>query len=376
MESLTLVGSPSPSLPRLRRAMVLADATNMARELVNLPGSELSPPELARRARALARTTGLRVEVLGETELRRRGYGAILAVAAGSAHPAQLVVLRYRPAGHRRAASVLGIAGKGITFDSGGISIKPATDLQYMRGDMGGGAAVLAAMGAIAALKPSVEVIGVIAAAENMLSGAAMRPGDVVRTGAGKTIEVVNTDAEGRLALSDAIHHLTTLGATHIVDIATLTGAQRVALGPVAAAAVSSDQAMADLVLTAAAAAGERIWQMPAYPEYQAMLDSRIADLNNSPGRDAGLITAALLLREFTGGLPWVHLDIAAPSWNRVSGVVEIPKGPTGFGVRTLASLAELMAELPAARRGPKAKPDKFSRNIGTAHAGSRKRSN
>ena len=264
-----------------------------------------------------------------------------LAVASGSAQPPRLAVLRYRPAGAaRRGRRRLALVGKGITFDTGGVSIKPAADMHYMKGDMGGAAAVLGAMTAIGRLKPAVEVVGILCLAENMVSGSAMRPGDVVRSGSGTTIEVLDTDAEGRLVLADGIHHAVSLGATDIIDIATLTGGQRIALGPVAAAVQSDQPELLGELLAAAEAAGERVWQLPGFPEYETMLESPIADLNNSAGSNASAITAGLFLRRFAGGRPWLHMDIAATSWNRVPSVKEIPSGPTGFGVRTLARLA------------------------------------
>jgi leucyl aminopeptidase len=341
-KSLTLAGFPDIDKRGLDEAVILAEATNMARDLVNRPGSELYPDAFAAEARRAAARYGIDFDVLGEAQLRKLGYGAILAVGAGSARPPRLVVLRHAP---RRAPTTrLALVGKGITFDTGGISIKPAGDLQYMRGDMGGGAAVLGAMVAIARLKLDVDVIGILCCAENMVSGTAMRPGDVVRSGAGKTIEVVNTDAEGRMVLADGIHHAVKLGATHIVDIATLTGGQRVALGPVAGMLMGNDPGLSGSVLAAASLAGERLWEMPSFPEYETQLESKIADLNNAPGRDAAAITAGLFLREFAGDRAWAHLDIAAPSWNRVASVGQIPRGPSGFGVRTLTRLAQSVA--------------------------------
>ena len=367
-KSLILAGFPEIEKRRLDEAVVLAEATNIARDLVNRPGSELYPESFAAEARILASRHGLAFEALGEAQLKRLGYGAILAVGAGSARPPRLVVLHHQPRRHRMR---LALVGKGVTFDSGGISIKPAGDLQYMRGDMGGGAAVLGAMVAIARLKLDVDVIGILCCAENMVSGTAMRPGDVVRSGSGMTIEVVNTDAEGRIVLADGIHHAVKLGATHIVDIATLTGGQRVALGPVAGMLQGNDAGFNGRVLAAAAAAGERLWEMPTFPEYETQLVSTIADLNNAPGRDASAITAGLFLREFAGDRTWVHLDIAAPSWNRVGAVGEIPKGPSGFGVRTLARLAQSVAAGAASTSArartakpaaPRAKSDKTGR--------------
>ncbi|HXO67086.1 MAG TPA: M17 family peptidase N-terminal domain-containing protein [Candidatus Dormibacteraeota bacterium] len=358
-KSLTLAGFPDLDQRRLDAAQVLAEATNLARDLVNRPGSDLTPLTFAAEARTLARRYGFDYEVLGAPELKRRGYAALLAAGAGSAIPPRMVILRHAPQGPGRPR--LALVGKGVTFDSGGISIKPAADMRFMRGDMGGAAAVLGAMTAIARLKLDADVIGILCCAENMLSGTSMRPGDVVGSGAGKTIEVVSTDAEGRMALADGIHHAVKLGATHVLDIATLTGGQRIALGPVAAMVQGSDPGFTARLVKAAAAAGERVWEMPTFPEYETQLDSTIADLNNSPGADASAITAGLFLREFSAGLPWVHVDMAAPSWNRVAGVKQIPGGPAGFGVRTLAHLAMGMA--PATKgTAPRAKSDKTGR--------------
>jgi leucyl aminopeptidase len=342
IKTLSLIGFPSIEKVDLDRAVILGEATNLARELVNRPGSELTPDAFAAEAKALAARHGLDYQALGRAELRRLGYGAILAVASGSVKPPRLVVLRHRA--RREGGTRLALVGKGITFDTGGISIKPAAEMQYMRGDMGGAAAVLGAMVAIARLKLDIDVTGILCCAENMASGTAMRPGDVVTSGAGKTIEVVNTDAEGRMVLADGVHHAVKTGATHVVDIATLTGAQRIALGPVAGLIVGSDPAFTSRVVQAAAQAGERVWEMPTFVEYETQLESTIADLNNSPGREGGAITAGLFVREFAAGLPWVHIDMAAPSWNRVAAVREVPRGPAGFGVGTLAHLAASLA--------------------------------
>lgn len=353
IERLTLVGFGRLDRRRLDVAVVLGEATVRARELVNTPASELSPAAFAAEAKRAA-APGLRVEVLEERDLRKLGYGAILAVGAGSATPPRMVVMRYSPPGRTAAGRrrrLLALVGKGITFDTGGISIKPAADMQYMKGDMGGAAAVMCAMTAIARLRPAVDVVGILCLAENMVSARSMRPGDVVRSGNGLTIDVVNTDAEGRLVLADGVHHAVKLGATEIVDIATLTGGQRIALGPVAAAVQSDDENLAAGVFAAAEAAGERVWALPSFHEYESLLDSPIADLTNSPGPAGSAITAGLFIRRFAAGRPWLHMDIAAPSWNRVAGLREMPSGPTGFGVRTLARLALA-----------RAKSDKFGR--------------
>ncbi|MFN2464875.1 MAG: leucyl aminopeptidase [Candidatus Dormibacteria bacterium] len=353
--SITLAGFPRVAPAVLERSEILGEETLSARGLVNQPAVELYPDAFAAIARKQARAVGLQVEVLDDRELKRLRYGAILAVGMSSSRPPRMVVLRNGPASGRRARRpLLALVGKGVTFDSGGISIKPAADMGYMKGDMGGAAAVLGAMSAIARLKVDADVIGVLCLAENMVSSTAMRPGDVVRSGSGKTIEVTNTDAEGRMVMGDGMHHALKLGATHVLDIATLTGGQRVALGQVAAHVQGSDREFTDRLVAAAAAAGERVWEMPCFPEYRSAIDSPIADLVNSTVRDGMAITSGLFMREFAGGKPWIHVDMAAPSWNRVGAFKEMPKGPMGFGVRTLVNLAERMA-------GP-ANPDKFSR--------------
>jgi leucyl aminopeptidase len=342
---LTLIGFSRLDRPRMEAAAVVAEATNLARGLVNSPPSALTPEAFAAKARRSGAAAGLKVEVLGPAELKGRGYGAILAVGGGSVAPPRMVTLTYTPSRAARSPGgrLLALVGKGITFDSGGISIKPANDLHFMKGDMGGAAAVLGAMTAIGRLKPPVPVVGILCLAENMVSDRAMRPGDVVRSGAGITIEVTNTDAEGRMVLADGIHHAVGLGATDIVDIATLTGGQRVALGPVAAAIMSDAPGLESEVTAAAAAAGERVWPLPTFAEYEGMLESPIADLNNSPGPNASAITAGLFLKRFAAGTRWLHIDMAAPSWNRVPGLSEVPSGPSGFGVRLLTRLALTM---------------------------------
>ncbi|HEY8739653.1 MAG TPA: leucyl aminopeptidase [Candidatus Dormibacteraeota bacterium] len=343
--SVTLAGFPRVAAAALERSVVLAEETFEARGLVNLPALELYPEAFAAIARKRGRAAGLRVEVLDQHELKRRRYGALLAVGMSSSRPPRLVVLRH--GGTRRgtaARPLLALVGKGVTFDTGGISIKPAAEMGYMKGDMGGAAAVLGALTAIARLGLDVDVVGVLCLAENMVSSTAMRPGDVVTSASGKTIEVTNTDAEGRMVMADGMHHAVKLGATHVLDIATLTGGQRIALGPVAAHVQGSDRGFTDRLARAADAAGERIWEMPCFPEYRSIIDSPIADLMNSTARDGMAITSGLFMREFAAGLPWIHVDMAAPSWNRVSAIREMPKGPSGFGVRILTNLAELMA--------------------------------
>jgi leucyl aminopeptidase len=357
VETLVLVAFPRVAGSVLERAVVLGEETFFARGLVNQPASELHPAAFADIARRHARAAGLAVEVVDHRALERMGYGAILAVGMGSGRPPKLVVIRHRgtaagSAAGRRKGPLLALVGKGITFDTGGISIKPAADMGYMKGDMGGAAAVLGAMAAIARLKLDLNAVGILCMAENMVSATSMRPGDVVRSGSGKTIEVVNTDAEGRMVMADGIHHAVKLGATHVLDIATLTGGQRVALGPVAAHVQGSDEAFTGLLLEASRDSGERAWLMPSFPEYRGLIDSPIADISNSGPRDGMAISAGLFVREFAAGLPWLHVDMAAPSWNRVGAIKEMPRGPAGYGVRLLTTLAERFAT----------KSDRFSR--------------
>jgi leucyl aminopeptidase len=264
--------------------------------------------------------------------------GLLLGVARGSAEPPRLVVLRHEP----KAAVpgvVLGLVGKGITFDTGGISIKPAENMDRMKDDMSGGAAVICAMAAIAKLEAPVRCIGVVPMTENMPGGRALKPGDVLRSAAGKTVEILNTDAEGRLILADAVWYARQLGATHLVDIATLTGACVVALGKTTSGLFGAPDAWVEQVRRASERAGDRSWPMPVFDDYRELLKSEIADLTNSGGRAAGAITGALFIREFAGDLPWVHIDIAGTAWAEEAKPYQ-PKGATGVGVRTLAELA------------------------------------
>jgi leucyl aminopeptidase len=330
----------------VRVGSVMAEATNLARSLANEPGNTMTPTELARRAGEMGRNEGLRVDTLGEEQMKELGMGALLAVSRGSAEPATLTVLTYTPPAEVRAANeMIALVGKGITFDSGGISIKPALNMEEMKYDMGGGAAVIGAMLVIARLKPPIQVIGVIPASENLPSGRAVKPGDVIRSLSGRTIEVVNTDAEGRLILADAITYAIRLGATHIVDVATLTGACVIALGDVRAAVVGSDQSLIDQLLAAGDQSGERLWQLPLDGEYSNLIKSDIADVKNVGDRTAGAITAGAFLKQFVGGLPWAHLDIAGTAWLEHAKPY-MAKGATGFGVRLMANFVMNRAKL------------------------------
>jgi leucyl aminopeptidase len=327
----------------VRRGRLLAEATNSARDLVNEPGNALTPTELARRAKQIARRGRIRCQVLGPAELRRLGARALLGVARGSQEPPCLIVLEYRRG--RRGGPHLGLVGKGITFDSGGISIKPAENMEAMKGDMAGAAAVIAATAAIAGLQLPIHVTAVVPATENLPSGTALKPGDILRAMSGKTIEVINTDAEGRLVLADALHYARSRKATHLVDVATLTGACVVALGTVNSGAFTNNQLLLDKVVASGKAAGEKIWPLPMDPEYDELIKSDVAEIKNTGGRKGGAITGAKFLQHFVGDTPWVHLDIAGTSESDKDKGYQ-PKGATGVMVRTLANLAvELLSD-------------------------------
>jgi leucyl aminopeptidase len=321
-----------------RRGRIIGEHCNTARMLDNEPGNALTPPVFAERLSQIARSGGLPVDILDHKELERLGMGLLLGVGRGSAEPPRLVAIRYEPAG-APASPVLGLIGKGITFDTGGISIKPAADMDRMKDDMAGGAAVACAMRALAELKTPTRVVGVIPIAENMPGGRAIRPGDVLTSASGKTVEVLNTDAEGRLILGDALWYAQKCGATHLIDIATLTGAISIALGRITTGLFGTPPSFVEHVRRTAERAGDRCWPLPLYDEYKDQLRSEIADMINTGGRLGGAITAALFLKEFTGGLPWIHLDIAGTAWSEETKPF-MPKGPTGVGVRTLIEVA------------------------------------
>lgn len=324
---------------------ILAKATNFARNLVNEPASVLTPTEMAKRAEDMASRYGLDITVLDEKQMKELGMGAILGVAQGSDEPARLIVLRYVPQEEKGVAGELvALVGKGITFDSGGISLKTPEGMERMKYDMAGGAAVLGAMRAIAQVRPPVAVLGIVPATENMPSGRAQKPGDILRSMSGKTIEVINTDAEGRLILADAVSYARHLGATRIIDLATLTGAVSVALGSVYAAILGTDQHLIDDLIAAGREAGEKLWQLPLDREYREQLRSDIADVKNVGSKKAGTITGAYFIREFVEDTPWAHLDIAGVAWLEES-KPHLASGPTGFGVRTLANYVCLLAE-------------------------------
>ena len=321
------------------RGRILAESQNFTRELVNEPANLLTPAILADRAKAMAAEVGLECEVLDQDRMRQLGMGSLLGVAQGSAEPPALIIVRYRPQTQPKSSDHLGLIGKGVTFDTGGVSIKPADGMEKMKYDMAGGAAVLGAMRAIARLKPSIPVTALVPAVENMVGARAQRPGDIVTSLAGKTIEVLNTDAEGRLILIDALTYAQRLGCTHMVDAATLTGAIVVALGYVNIGAFTNNDGFLDKVMTSAKAEGEKAWRMPLDDDYKEQLKSAFADLGNIGGRPGGAVTAAWFLREFVGDTPWVHLDIAGTAWLDDAKPF-LAKGPSGVCVRTFTNLA------------------------------------
>jgi leucyl aminopeptidase len=338
-------GEPGDSLDvALSDAVLLAEATLRVQRWVAAPANTLTPTRLAVEVTDLCTGTGLSVEVMDKGALEAAGAGALLGIARGSDEPPVMIIVRHN--GGHADGPVLALVGKGITFDTGGISIKPALGMQSMKFDMGGGAAVLAAMHAMSALRVPCNVVGIVPTTENMPGGRALKPGDVVSALDGTTIEVVNTDAEGRVVLADGLALARRLGATHIVDVATLTGAAVVALGHVNAALMSSDRALTGLVQRAAEQAGDRFAELPMHPEYDACLRSEVADLRNWAGREAGAISGAVFVRAFSGGLPWVHLDIAGTVWNQQANLRDVPSGPSGAPVRTLVWLARLFASV------------------------------
>ena len=321
----------------VNRGAILAECSNLARELSNEPGNIFTPRIFGDRASDLASGPRTTVEVYDEKAITLREMGLLLGVAQGSAEPPRVIVMRYEPEDVEEGP-VLGLVGKGVTFDTGGISIKPAADMDQMKRDMAGGAAVVCAMRAVGLLSPRVRVIGIVPATENMPGGGAIRPGDVLRAANGKSVEVLNTDAEGRLILADGLTLAQRLGATHLVDIATLTGACVVALGHHASGLMGSPASWVDTVRRVATQSGERVWPLPTFEEYGKQLESETADLANIGGRSAGAITAGMFLKVFSGGLPWAHLDIAGTAWSENAGP-DHSIGATGVGVRTLAAL-------------------------------------
>ena len=326
-----------------------AQASIIARNMVNEPANHMTPSRMAEVAQKVASEQGLGIEIMDNAQMKEMGMGAFMGVAQGTNEPAKLIVLRYDgdPA---NPENNLGLIGKGITFDTGGISLKPPGGMEAMKGDMAGGASVIAAMQIIGQNKPKINVLAVIAATENMPGPSAQRPGDVVRAMNGKTIEVINTDAEGRLVLADALGYAREQGITRLVDVATLTGAMVTTLGKACTGVMGNDDTLVQQTIDAGKKTGEKFWELPMFDEYKDLIKSDVADMKNTGGRQAGSITAALLLAEFVDGAAWVHLDIAGTSTSdRASGY--LVKGATGVPVRTLAQLATDLAEAGAPKK-------------------------
>ncbi len=340
VESLTVIatGDQASLQPALDEGRILGESQNFTRELVNEPSNRMTPTILANRAQEMAKEVGLNCEVYGADKLKELKMGAFWGVAQGSDEPPALIVMRYEPAGAPEKP-VLGLVGKGVTFDTGGISIKPADNMEKMKYDMAGGATMIGAMRAIAMLKPKVKVIGIVCATENMPSGKAQKPGDVQTAMSGKTIEVINTDAEGRMVLADGLCYARQLGCTHLVDAATLTGAVVVALGYANAGIFANDEEIYQRFTKALIAAGEKMWRLPLDDEYKDQIKSSIADIMNTGGRWGGAITAAMFLKEFAEDTPWIHLDIAGTAWMEDT-KPWIAKGPSGIAVRSLVEFA------------------------------------
>jgi leucyl aminopeptidase len=343
---VSLEGADQDALARgAERGRIIGEAVNFTRDLANEPGAYMTPTDMADRARQIAEEFGLSIDVLDEARMEQEGMGALLSVSRGSEEPAKLIILKYTPRDttEQTDGNLLAFVGKGITFDSGGISLKPGENMELMKYDMTGGATVLGAMRAIAQLKPSIPVLGVVPSSENLPSGKATKPGDIVTAMSGKTIEIINTDAEGRLILSDAICYAKKLGAKRIIDMATLTGAVSIALGDVNTAVLGTDQQLIDEIIAAGREVGEKFWQLPLDKEYTKQIKSDIADIKNVGGRKAGTITAAAFLKEFADGVSWAHLDIAGTAWGDDAKPYRA-KGPTGIAVRTLLNIVDRAA--------------------------------
>ena len=341
IDGLTIVASGDKNaLERAaKEAQIVGESQNFTRDLVNEPSNRMTPTILAERAKKMSAEVGLKCEVYGADKIKEMKMGAFWSVAQGSDEPPALIVMTYEPAG-APAKPVLGLVGKGITFDTGGISIKPADGMEKMKYDMAGGATMIGAMRAIALLKPKVKVIGIVCATENMPSGKAQKPGDVQIAMSGKSIEIINTDAEGRLVLADGLHYAKQLGCTHLVDAATLTGAVVVALGFNNAGIFANDDDMYNRIHSANQKAGEKMWRMPLDDEYKEQIRSSIADIMNTGGRWGGAITAAMFLKEFAEETPWIHLDIAGTAWMEDQ-KPWIAKGPSGIALRSLVEFVK-----------------------------------
>jgi len=341
IDELTLItnGDAGKLQSALDEARAIGESQNFTRTLVNEPSNRMTPTILAERAKQMAQEVGLKCEVYGADKIKELKMGAFWSVAQGSDEPPALIVLRYEPAGAPEKP-VLGLVGKGVTFDTGGISIKPADGMEKMKYDMAGGAAMLGAMRAIALLKPKVKVIAIVCATENMPSGKAQKPGDIQIAMSGKSIEIINTDAEGRLVLADGLYYARQLGCTHLVDAATLTGAVVVALGYVNAGIFANDDKLYDRFHQAETKAGEKFWRLPLDDEYKEVIKSSIADIMNTGGRWGGAINAAMFLKEFAEDTPWLHLDIAGTAWTE-DAKPWIAKGPSGIAVRSLVEFVK-----------------------------------
>ena len=335
-EAIILTGTEAAAAAATGRAT--GESINAARVLINEPGNFLTPRMLAERAQNLASVPGIAAEVLDERAIASLGMGMLLGVARGSVEPPRLLVLRYEPAS-APAGQTLALVGKGVTFDTGGISLKPADGMERMKDDMAGGATVVAALRSIALQQLPIRAMAIVPMTENMPGGKAIKPGDILRAASGLTVEVNNTDAEGRLILGDALWYARKLGATHVIDVATLTGAVVVALGKTATGLFGTPEPWVTHIRSAAAQAGEKVWPLPLFEEYREQLKSEIADMVNSPGRPAGSITAAMFLKEFAGDGPWAHLDIAGTAWAEECKPWQ-PKGATGTMIRTLIDVA------------------------------------
>ncbi len=343
IKNFIIIGKEKGALEKtIGKGQILAEAANRARDMVNEPANFMTPAAMAEAARRLAATYGLKVEVLEREKMKELGMGGLLGVSQGSQQPPRFIILGYR--GRLSDEIDLALVGKGITFDSGGIDIKPSEGMEEMKGDMAGGASVMATLAALAQLKPKINVTALVPATENLPSGTAMKPGDIITAMNGKTIEVLNTDAEGRLILADALSYAKKIGAKAIVDVATLTGACHVALGSICSGAFTNDQALADKVIAAGKETGELMWQLPMYEEYKEQLKSDVADIKNIGNRWGGAITGAKFLEEFVDKTPWVHLDIAGTYYTDKEKGYTI-KGATGIPVRTLINLVLTMAQ-------------------------------
>jgi leucyl aminopeptidase len=335
----------------VERGRILAEAVSMARDLINSPGNEVNPSYLAETAMGIAKQQALRCKLLQKQDMQKLQMGCLLGVAQGSVQPPVLIMLEHAPNGTTEAPIVL--VGKGITFDSGGISIKPAANMEDMKMDMAGGAAVLGTMQALAQFHYPRRVIGLVPASENLPSGTAIKPGDILRAMSGKTVEVINTDAEGRLILADALSYaVQTLKPACIIDLATLTGAVVVALGNHATGMMGTDETMMARLRAAGERTAERVWQLPLFEEYSKQIKSDFADIKNTGGREAGSITGGAFLKEFVGNTPWVHLDIAGTAWTR-EGKPYVPKGATGVGIRLLVDALHDMVTAEAVPSAP-----------------------